>query len=76
MAKKKLKEGKGELSIANKDGDKEGSNDIKELLEAYKLQNPKKYEFKKKRGEFDKYLKGKEKPAETQNIVAGDNKDK
>lgn len=74
--KKTLNEGKGKLSIANKNGDKEPTkkdkkSEIEELLEAYKLQNPKKYKIKKDRGEFDKYLKGKEQPQTSVSVVPG-----
>ena len=59
--KKKLEEGKGELSIAKKDGDVDGkdlstSQKKKMFEEAYKAQNPAKYELKVKTGEFAKQL--------------------
>ncbi len=49
--KKVLSESKGKLTIANKDGDVESNltpkENLKALLEAYKVQNPDKYEIKK-----------------------------
>ena len=56
--KKKFKEGLGVLSIANKDGDIEETQlapDVKKKAfeEAYKKQNPEKYEMKKKLGLFN-----------------------
>ena len=58
--KKKFNEGKGELSIANKNGDTDLQLTPKEelagIMDAYKIQNPAKYEAKLQRGEFDKYL--------------------
>ncbi len=49
--KKKFQEGSGELSIANVKGDTDeqltSKESFKRFIEAYKLQNPEKYELKK-----------------------------
>jgi len=52
MAKKKIQEGSGELTIAKKDGDIDieqltPKQKFEALIEAYKKQNPLKYEQKK-----------------------------
>lgn len=55
--KKELPESKGKLTIANKDGDVESKltpkESFKALLEAYKVQNPDKYEIKKEKLEAE-----------------------
>lgn len=50
--RKKTGEGAGTLSIANKDGDIDGELAPNAFLEAYKKQNPKKYEEKLAKGEL------------------------
>lgn len=50
--KKRMQEGKGELTISNKDGDVDSGGltpkqKHEALIEAYKKQNPEKYELKK-----------------------------